>query len=60
MLSLFERDLTDVTAGFSVVIEIQDMSAIANGAAGGDVENLINTESVPNSIWELHEVGRRR
>ena len=45
VLSLFKRDLTDVTAGFNVVIDIhqhdmgEDMSDIANGVAGGDVEN---------------------
>ena len=36
------------------------MSAIANWVAGGDVENLFNAECVPNGIWELHKIGRRR
>ena len=35
------------------------MNAIANWVAGGDVENLINAECVPYSIWEMHKVGRR-
>ena len=63
MLSLFKWDFADVTRGYNVIFKIhqhdmgEDVAAIANGVAVGDVENLTNTEIVPNCIWELQEVG---
>ena len=63
MLSLFKCDFADVTRGYNVIKQIlqhdmgEDVAAIVDGVAVGDVENLANAKIVPNCIWELREVG---
>ena len=63
VLSKFKWDVAHVADGCCVFNEFlqhdmcEDMSAIANWVAGGDIENRFDAECVPYSIWELHRSG---